>query len=112
MRRLNYTEFVILPLILLIAACASLSPKTPREALAATEIGFTAVVEGLTGLRDAGVLGPETLVKVAVAIRTGDNLLNLAQTAMNANLEDQVESLLRQVETLVSELEQIYKDNK
>ena len=89
MQRPNYIPLAwAIAVVFLVSACALLPPKpeTPREALAAAEISFTAVVETAITLREDGFIDGDSEIgqRITTFVVAGNSALDAAQAALAA----------------------------
>lgn len=99
-----------LGLAALLAACQDLpAPKTPAQNLAAAEVAFTAVVEGLTSARDAGLIerGSATAASIGEGIMTARAALDATHAAVAAGDTQSVAGWLTVARGALAELQRI-----
>lgn len=59
-------------LLFAVAACAGVTPQTPRERLAAAELSYQAALSEIRVLADAGLIKGNTAATTAASVRTVD----------------------------------------
>lgn len=78
-------KYAIVLVALLVAACA-VAPETPRQRLAALEIGFTDAVKELKFNCDTNVLSESECKEAAPFVFTGNEALDLAHLRLDNGL--------------------------
>lgn len=93
----------ILPYFLCIFIVACATPQTPRQVVATAEASFTAAVQAATAAARAGVLkkGSSTEILVTKAVTVGNNALDAAQAAVQADAKISVDGYI-QILTVVT----------
>lgn len=95
---------VSLVLVLLIGACTQpVVPQTPRQALYAVEVEFTALVNEVADLKESGDLTGQDLADAQAAIVSASGMLDLAHVAVDAgkNPADALAAVRREIQNLL-----------